>query len=154
MIAVDEAHTSLESQWGNSSMREEMHLAPVFLQAQVATTTKAPILAMTASAKVKGKGPRDSSDVDEIVAMCSLKHSPTTIISISPILHNHFYMNIKKPPAISGFYGQNCYTFSDQKIGSVHILWRIYLHFFVSDIKQGKAPKKNILYVKQLEDLM
>ena len=131
-----------------------MNLAPAYLRAQVASTSRAHTLAMAASAKVKGKRPKDGSDVDEIVTMCSMKHSPTTIISISPILHNHLFINIKKPPAISGFYGRNCYTFSEQKIGSVHILWRIYLQFFVTDIKQGKAPKKAILYVKRLEDLM
>ena len=153
LITLDEAHASLKSQWGNSAMREDMHLAPAFLRAQVAATTKAPILAMTASAKVKGKKSKDKSEVDEIIEMCSIKYSPTTIISISPILHNHLYVNIKKPPSAAKFYGRNCYSFSEQKIGSIHILWRIYLQFFVSDLKNGKVPKKAILYVRRMEDL-
>ena len=49
---VDEAHASLRSQWGHSEMREEMYLAPALLRAHLLSTTRAPILAMTASAKV------------------------------------------------------------------------------------------------------
>ena len=146
---VDEAHVSLPSQWGREGMREEMNIAPSYLRAQVQATTKAPTLAMTASAKVKGK----HSEVEEIKEMCSVQYSPTTIISISPVLHNHIYVNVKKPPATSGFYGKNCYSFSPQKIGSVHVLWRLYLKQFVSDIESGRKPKRAILYVKSLQDL-
>ena len=153
LIVVDEAHVNLEDQWGNSAMREEMNLAPAFIKAQVVTSTRAPILAMTATAKIKPSKPREKSEVDKIIEMCSLKYSPTTTIYLSPILKNHLYVNLKRPPSRSGFYGKNSYTFSEPKIGLVHILWRLYLQFFVSDIKEGSVPKKAIIYVKRLEDL-
>ena len=54
LLCVDEAHTCLKSQWGNQSMREEMSRAPAFLRAQFISTTKAPVLAMTATAQTEG----------------------------------------------------------------------------------------------------
>ena len=153
LICVDEAHVFLPSQWGHQGMREEMHVAPSYLRAQVQATTKAPTLAMTASAKVRGKTRREKNEIDLIKEMCSVEHSPTTTISISPVLHNHLYVTVKKPPSTSGFYGRNCYSLTDQKVGYMHVLWRLYLKSFVSDLKSGQKPKRAIIYVKKLEDL-
>ena len=154
VLCIDEAHASLRSQWGHSGMREEMYLAPAYLRAQLLTTTKAPILAMTASAKVGIKSKTDKSEIQDIQEMCSIKFSPTTVIQISPVLHNHVYMNLLKPPSVYKFYGRDSYSFSDQKIGSVHVLWGIYLKYFVSDVTSGKVPKKGMIYVNNLKDLM
>ena len=153
LLCVDEAHVSLRSQWGHSEMREEMNLAPAYLRAQLLSSTRAPVLAMTASAKVSATVKKQNDEVEEIKEMCSLKYSPTTVVSVSPVLHNHIYVNILKPPSSYGFYGRNCYSFSEQKVGSVHILWRIYLKYFVLDIKSGRVPKKAIIYVKTMKDL-
>ena len=151
LIVVDEAHVNLSSQWGKGDMREDMNIAPSYLRAQVQSTTKAPTLAMTASAKMTGR----HSEIEEIKEMCSLQYSQTVVILMSPILQNHLYVNIKKPPSSCGFYGQNCYSMTPQKLGSVHVLWRIYLkHFIFSDINQGKVPKRAILFVKRMEDLI
>ena len=159
LVCVDEAHVSLPSQWGHEAMREDMYLAPSYLRAQVAMSTKAPVLAMTASAKIKteSKDKKDkkvkrNSELDEIKTMCGIQFSETTVITISPILHNHLYVNLKKPPTIYGFYGKETST-SSVKIGSVHVLWRIYLKRFVSDVKNGKTPKRAILFVKKYLDL-
>ena len=81
--------------------------------------------------------------------MCGIQFSDTTLITISPILHNHLYVNLMKPPSLYGFYGKETSN-SSVKIGSVHILWRIYLKRFVSDIKKDKTPKRAILYVKNI----
>ena len=71
---VDEAHASLKTQWGHSQMREDMYLAPAFLKAQLLSTTKAPILAMTASAKIDVNMKNEGYEVEEIKEMCSLKY--------------------------------------------------------------------------------
>ena len=92
LICIDEAHVNLESQWGNSSMREDMYLAPSFLRAQVFSTTRAPVLAMTASAKVIPTAKGGKSELEQIKIMCSIEHSPTTVIAISPVLQNHNYI--------------------------------------------------------------
>ena len=135
-------------------MREDMHLAPSYLRAQVATGTGAPILAMTASAKVKGGKKHERRDeIEDIKAMCSIKYSKTTVITLSPVLHNHVYVNVKKPPTNVGFYGTEETSSSPQRVGSVHLLWRLYLKQFVSDIKEGRKPKKAMLYVKKYGDL-
>ena len=157
LVCVDEAHVSLPSQWGHEAMREDMYLAPSYLRAQVATGTKAPVLAMTASAKIKTetkdkKKHNSNNELEEIKKMCGIQFSDTTLITISPILHNHLYVNLMKPPSLYGFYGKETSN-SSVKIGSVHILWRIYLKRFVSDIKKDKTPKRAILYVKKYLDL-
>ena len=153
VLCIDEAHVCLRSQWGHSEMREEMNLAPAYLRAQLLSSTKAPVLAMTASAKVNFNLKNEKDEVEEIKEMCSLKYSPTTVVAISPVLHNHLYVNIMKPPSCYGFYGRNCYSFSEQKVGSVHVLWRIYLKYFVSDLVNGKIPKKAIIYVEKFDNL-
>ena len=155
LIAIDEAHVSLPSQWGNEEMREDMFLAPAYLRAQVSTTTKAPVLAMTASAssKVAAGKSKTKSEVDQIKDMCGIQFSETTVITISPVLHNHIFVNVKKPPSVYQFYGRDSTSSSDQRLGSVHLLWRIYLKQFVGDIKEGKTPKKAIIYVKRYIDL-
>ena len=104
LICVDEAHVSLPCQWGHGDMRQDMYSAPSYLRAQVATTTGAPVLAMTASAKVKGEHKKTKSEIEEIKAMCSIQFSTTTVIKISPVLHNHLYMAVKKPPSVNGMY--------------------------------------------------
>ena len=129
-----------------------MYNAPSYLRAQVSTTTKAPMLAMSASVKVKGT--KGKTEVEEIKTMCSITYSSTSVITVSPVLTNHFYVSVKKPPAKCGFYGKDCYSFKEDRIGTVHVLWRIYLKQFVSDILEGKPPKKTILFVKKLDDLM
>ena len=86
--------------------------------------------------------------------MCGIKFSDTTVILISPVLHNHLYVALRKPPSNYGFYGKNSHSLTPQRIGSLHILWRIYFKNFVSDLKEGKVPKKAILFVKRLDDLM
>ena len=147
---IDEAHVNLASQWGKIEMREDMNIAPSYLRAQVQATTKAPTLAMTASAKLSGK----PCEIEQIKEMCSIQFSHTNVITISPVLHNHIYVNLKKPPSSYGFYGKNCYTLTPQKVGSLHVLWRLYLKQFVRDIKDGKLPKRAIIYVKRMEDLI
>ena len=131
-----------------------MYMAPSYLRAQVSSTTQAPVLAMSASVKVKANKGKGKSEIEEIKTMCSIAYSPTTIITISPVLNNHIYVSLKKPPARSGFYGKDCFSFEPDKMGSVHMLWRIYLKRFVSDILEGKAPKRAILFVKKMTDLM
>ena len=153
LICIDEAHVSLRSQWGHDDMRQDMYNAPSYLRAQVATTTRAPVLAMTASAKVKGEQKKTKSEIEEIKAMCAIQYSDTTVITISPVLHNHLYMVVKKPPSANGLYGSSCSSLTPQKIGSLHVLWRIYLKNFVNDLKNGREPKRAILYVTRLDDL-
>ena len=153
LIVVDEAHVNLPSQWGNERMREDMYIAPSYLRAQVKGTTKAPFLAMTATAKVIGSN-KEKSELEQIKEMCSLQFSDTVTISISQILHNHKYVILKKPPSVSGFYGANCFSFSPQKIGSLHLLMRIYLKKFVEDVKDNRKPKRAVLFVNKLEDLI
>ena len=151
---IDEAHVSYPCQWGNDGMREQMYLAPAYLRVQVLSTTKALVLAMTASAKVNTGDKKEKSEVEQIKIMCSLQFSETTTISISPVLHNHNYVVLKKPSSVNGFYGANCHSFTPQKTGSVHLLWRIYLEELVSSIKNNKKTKRAILYVKRMEELM
>ena len=55
LVCIDEAHTCLESQWANEKMREDMKRAPAFLKAQFQSSTKAAVLAMTATAQVYKK---------------------------------------------------------------------------------------------------
>ena len=88
LLCIDESHASLPSQWGNENMREEMYPAPSYLRAQVMSSTKAPTLAMTASAKIKGEK-KEKSEVEQIKIMCAIHHTETRVISISPTLHNH-----------------------------------------------------------------
>ena len=134
-------------------MREEMYIAPSYLRAQIATGSKAPVLAMTASAKRKTEKGVKKNELEEIKIMCGIQFTNTVVITISPILHNHLYVNLKKPPSIYGFLGKEHFSGSSVKIGSVHFLWRIYLKRFVSDVKEGKTPKRAILYVKKYLDL-
>ena len=110
-----------------------MYVAPSYLRAQVASTTEAPVIAMTASARTKVSRRKDKSEVEQIKVMCSIQFSKTTTIVISPVLNNHNYVVLKKPSVVQGFYGENRYSFSHDQIGSANILWRIYLEKFVSD---------------------
>ena len=64
-------------------MREEMFIAPSFLKTQVASTTNAPVLAMTIRAIVKPAKKKGLSGVEETKRMCSIQFSPTTTISTS-----------------------------------------------------------------------
>ena len=105
LVCVDEAHVCLPTQWGHEGMREDMYMAPSYLRAQVMATTRAPILAMTASAKSVANSKKDKTEVEEIKNMCSIQYSPTTTIVISPVLYNHIYVKLKKPPVTYGFYG-------------------------------------------------
>ena len=153
LVCVDEAHVCLPTQWGHEGMREDMYMAPSYLRAQVMATTRAPILAMTASAKSVANSKKDKTEVEEIKDMCSIQYSPTTTIVISPVLYNHIYVKLKKPPVTYGFYGKNSYSFSPKQTGSVHALYKIYLKRFISDIKNNRNPKRAILFVKQTQDL-
>ena len=153
LLCVDEAHVCLPSEWGKKGMREDMYVAPSYLRAQVASTTEAPVIAMTASARTKVSRRKDKSEVEQIKVMCSIQFSKTTTIVISPVLNNHNYVVLKKPSVVQGFYGENRYSFSHDQIGSANILWRIYLEKFVSDVKNGNVPKRAVLYVKTLDDL-
>ena len=154
LLAFDEVHACLPSQWGNEQMREEMYTAPSYLKAQVSATTRAPVLAMSASVKVKTNKRKGKSEIEEIKTLCSIAHSPTTVITISPILSNHIYVSVKKPPTKNGFFGKDCFSFKPDKVGTVHVLWQLYLKRFVEDILTGKTPKRAVLFVKKMTDLM
>ena len=123
LICVDEAHVCLPSEWGKKGMREDMYVAPSFLRAQVASTTEAPVIAMTASARTKVSNKKHKNEIEQIKVMCSIQFYKTTTINISPVLNNHTYVVLKKPSIVEGFYGKNKYSFSSDNIGSAHILW-------------------------------
>ena len=77
-------------------MREEMYIAASYLRAQIATGSKAPVLAMTASAKIKTEKGVKKNELEEIKIMCGIQFTNTVVITISPILHNHLYVNLKE----------------------------------------------------------
>ena len=126
LITIDEVHASLKDQWGNEKMREEMYRAPSFLKSQVVSSLNAPTHAMTASLKVSSESRKEKSQLDQVKIMCSIQYSKTLVISISPILHNHIFITLKKPPNLYGFYGDSFGT--EEKLGKLHILWRLYLN--------------------------
>ena len=144
LLYIDEAHTCLKSQWGNQDMREEMSRAPAFLKTQFHSTTKAPVLAMTASAQTVRKKETMRNEIDEIADVCSIQHTKYTLITQTPVIHSQFIVRVSKPPACHGF---------DDEGGSADILWTIYLKHFVKCIKEGTHPKKAIMYAKNLDHL-
>ena len=80
-----------------------------------------------------------------------LSNNSNLSFSNSPQSH---IISLKKPPTRFGFFGKNAFSLSEDKIGEVHLLWRIYLKKIVSELKNGRNPKRAILYVKRLEDLI
>ena len=74
-----------------------MFIAPSFLRSQVLSTTRAPILAMTASAKSKGRT-HDKREVEEIKKICGIQFSDTTA---KVAIHYHL-----KELALFIFYGE------------------------------------------------
>ena len=63
-------------------------------------------------------------------------------------------MVTKKPATVFGFYGKDSDKSSGKKLGLIHLLWRIYLKNFVKDLKARRNPKRAIIYVKRLEELI
>ena len=122
LICIDEAHANLKSQWGSKDFREEMYLAPSFLKAQISSVSPVPVLAMTATARIKGEKRKFISQVDEINTMCWIQFSYTRVISISPVLHNHLYVVMKKPASSQGFYGKNAFSLAEGVMGYRHSL--------------------------------
>ena len=108
---------------------------------------------MTASAQVKASKKKSMNQVEDIKRICSIQYSPLTLVSVSPILHNHIFVKLKKPATKHGFYGHNFFSMEEENTGVVHVLWRIYLKKFVSEIKNGRTPKRAIIFVKKLEHL-
>ena len=154
LLAIDEVHTCLESQWGNKGMREDMSRAPAFLKAQFQTTTKAPALAMTASAQIHKTNKFSKNEVENIAITCSIHHSTFLTISLTPILPSQIFVRITKPPSYIGFDGIIAHSTNEKdKSGPVDILWKIYLEKFVRCIENGEKPKKAIIYVTNLDHL-
>ena len=154
LSCIDEAHTCLQSEWGKEEMRGDMSRAPAFLRVQVQSATKAPVLAMTASAKTSKTKSEQKSEIEEIATICSIHNSKYMTISISPILTSQIYVRIQKPPASRGFDGIICHsTRKEVKTGSVEVLKKVYLKHFIACINAGKKPKRAIIYVRKLEHL-
>ena len=152
---MDEAHSCLESEWGNDKMRQDMRRAPAFLKAQFQSTTKPPVLAMTASAQISKSLDHSNREIEQIAALCSIHHSPYITVMKTPILSNQIFVRLLKPPATYNFRGQFNNTNSDKvKSGASELLWNIYLKHFVKCIEDGTQPKKAIIYVTNLIHLM
>lgn len=130
-----------------------MRRAPAFIKAQFQSTTKPPVLAMTASAQISMSGSNSKSEVEQIAELCSIHHSPYLTILKSPIISSQLFVRLLKPPACHGFQGLNSRS-ETTKSGSSEILWNIYLKHFVKSIEEGAQPKKAIIYVKNLNHLM
>ena len=88
-IILDECHMNLKEFWGKEDMREEMQTAPNFLRIH-ARFNKAPYLIMTATAT--------PGNISDIKKLCGVHLSPTTVISTSPVLPNHIYFKVERPP--------------------------------------------------------
>ena len=154
LVCVDEAHTCLETQWGSDSMHENMRRAPAFLKAQFQTTTKAPVLAMTASAQAFKTKKSSKSEIEEIASTCSIHNTSYMTIYMTPIISSQLYVRLSKPPAIRGFDGELSHSTSKNVTGgSVDILLKIYLGKFIECIENGQTPKKAIIYVNNLNHL-
>ena len=154
LLCIDEAHTCLETQWGTEGMRENMRRAPAFLKAQFQTTTKAPVLAMTASAQTVKDKSSSKSEIEDIATTCSIHHTPFMTIYMTPIIPSQLYVRLLKPPACRGFDGELSHSTSKNVTGgSVDILMKIYLRKFIECIENGNRPKKAMIYVNNLNYL-
>ena len=101
---------------------------------------RAPTLACTATATDK--------DISDIINMCDMERDVTQVIRMSPVKDCHLYYNVMRPPSVNKFKG------CEDKPGIINLLKIIYLDKFVSDILGGKKPKKCIIFVQNLKEMM
>ena len=135
-IILDEAHMSLKEFWGKEEMRVEMKNAPSSLRIQ-GRFNKAPMLIMTATAT--------PSNIKELKQLSGIDNSPCTIISMSPVLSNHIYMKVERPPS-NRFYSVISDTGETVKHGLKDLLLLLYLQQFIDAIKSGRKPKHAMIF--------
>ena len=80
-----------------------------------------------------------------------LRVSNTAVLRASPVLSQHKYIKIERPPNTNGNYGRT--VDGIQKPGLVDILRECFLNDFVTAIKAGLKPKKAILFFKKEDDI-
>ena len=136
LVILDEAHMSLNEFWGKEEMREEMKNAPSSLKIQ-GRFHKAPMLIMTATATL--------SNIKDLKKLAGINNSPCTIISMSPVLSNHIYMKVERPPS-NRFYSVISDTGEIVKHGLKDLLEMLYLQQFIDSIKAGSNPKRAMIF--------
>ena len=134
VVVFDEAHKNLR--W---KMRPDMLLAPAVLRA---LCPDAWFLYMTATMT-----PEDVENAKKKFCM----RSNVAIISASPILPNHFFINIQRPSNDSGFEGKTGSN-GDQKKGLKHVL-DLVLQPWKEDLLSGRKPVLTMLFCKVTKKL-
>ena len=64
------------------------------------------------------------------------------------------YINLERPPTCNGFYGKLGNKGETEKYGQCHLLSRIYLNQFISDVNNDITPKKGMIFCQTLSDIM
>ena len=81
-----------------------------------------------------------------------MRVSNTTVLKASPVLSQHKYIKIERPPNTNGSYGRT--VDGVLKPGLVDILRECILDEFVASVKTGLKPKKTILFFKKEDDIV
>lgn len=130
IVVFDEAHKNLR--W---KMRPDMLEAPAVLKALCSPTTV--FLYLTATMR--------QSDINESKKQFCMS-SNIAIISASPILPNHFFINIKRPSNDSGYEGKIMAN-GEKKQGLKHVL-DVLLQPWKSDLLKKQKPVLTMLFCK------
>ena len=87
-----------------------------------------------------------SSEVTDVVAALGLR-SPPTILTASPVQSHLKFSMVRRP---SNNYGLDGLINKDGKKspGLMDLLDRIYLNQYLTDLKQGKKPKRCIIFCR------
>ena len=137
---VDECQMNLSNHWGED-FRPDMKSIPGHLRSKAIKT--APCLAMSATCSV--------SEIAELKLNLGLRDSNTVVLKSNPVQSQHCYVNVRRPPNVSGAFGDE--LDAGHKPGTVQLLDRLILDEFVEDVKLGKKPKKTIIFFRREDDI-
>ena len=134
MIVIDEFHQGCSGHW--DSFRPDMLRLSCGLR--IYAKKNAPVIAMTATAK--------KEEIQEVVNMLGLREEPVQIWT-NPVQVYHKYTILQRPANCRGLLG------SLDKNGRLspglwHLLVRIYVGEFLQAVKEGRKPKRCIMFFR------
>ena len=140
MSFVDEFHQGLAYHW--DKIRPEMRGAPARLR--VFSLPGAPLLAMTATAT--------EAEIKHMKENLGLRNN-TIILQATPVQDHHKFIALRRPPTNRDPEGRIDMA-GNLRPGLIQLLDRIFLDFYVDNLKKCQPPKKGIIFFRAEKNML
>ena len=137
---IDECQMNLSNHWGED-FRPHMKTVPGQLRGKAVKTS--PCLAMSATCSL--------SEIEDLKVSLGFRDANTVVLKSNPVQSQICYVKVRRPPNVNGSFGWE--EDGKTKHGLIHTLDRIVLDKYVDCVKQGKKPKKTIIFFRKEDDI-